>query len=283
MLPRIYAPRLQAPPFGYSLHHSLTICLQLTPHSNDTILALPQCDGGARALSPSVTGGDATKNHDEPQVTDEARALLQRRLRILGAVLLAWGLIHFVGYPALSLAWGAILVLAGAASFVFSEASLFLVYSVMLLWAALANLLTGQALGIINAVVQVFLAISSLRNYRAALRAEAGAESVPEGGRAGCVFPWASLALGLASIGGSLALLLAGYLVLGFTASPGLPIGYEPLFQAVANLGSLGLGAGVAALVSGYPRRGLAVVGVAASALVLLSQIASAVLFLLFS
>ena len=219
---------------------------------------------------------------DQPDTVGEAQPMLQRRLRIFGAVLLAWGVIHFIGYPALSLAWGAILAIAGAAAFVFSEPSLFIVYAVTLLWAALANLLTGQALGVVNAAVQVFLTFSALRNYRTGRSVQVGADSAPEAGRAARVFPWASLVLGVASIAGSLALLLAGYLVLGFTESAGLSRGYEALFQGVADLGSLGLGAGIAGLVSGYPRRTLVAVGVATSALVLLSQIVSGVLFQLF-
>jgi hypothetical protein len=205
---------------------------------------------------------------------------LQRRLRIWGAVLAAWGIVHFIGYPAMSRSWGLVFVIAGAAAFVFDGGGLFAGWAALLSWAALANLLTGRMLNVVNGAVQAFLAISALFAFRGS-RAWRGSErAAPQATRAGRVLPWASLLSGSASVGGSLALLVAGYLVLRSASGQMLPAPYDELRQAAADLGALGLGAGVAALACGARRRWPALLGIATSLLVLASQLLLGVLLL---
>ena len=211
----------------------------------------------------------------------DLETLALRRLRVLAAVLLAWGVIHFIGYPTMPIAWGVVLALAGALGFVFTEPALLLLYVVALAWAGLANLLTGTALGVINGAVQGLLALTAWRTRRG-LRPATGNGSIPRAKwRAAHVFPVGSAALGLAALCGSAALLCVGYVMVKQGLIVGPPRGYDAIIETVTGLGALGLGAAVAALAHGYPRRGWAVLGLVTSLLVLALETIAGVWLLL--
>lgn len=203
----------------------------------------------------------------------QATTLFDRQVRVWGGVLLAWGVIHMIGSPALSPSWGFIFLLMGATAWVLPEPSLFVAYGIVLAWAAIVNLLAWQALAVVNTVVQVFLAVAAWRIYRRQRHESACAEALEATRMARAVPPWA-LVLSLASLGGSLGLLLLGYLLLGVAGGTGLPRTFNTALQGLSDLGAPAMGLGAAALADGTPRRSLASAAVAFSAVVLLGQIA---------
>jgi hypothetical protein len=213
-----------------------------------------------------------------------AHAVMVKEIRSWSYWLLGLGALHLVASGFLDAPWGILLLVVGLASFVFQEAAMFVIYGVTLAWAATSNATGGQAGWIFFALFQLYLAFQIFRRFfvfrkvqagYAALRAQADPFARPAEERAARVFPGAgclvgALALvGAVSIGGGI--IAAG--VLGATRPPDY-LGL--LISAVVNLGVLGLAISLAALLSDYRNKPLAVLGILSSVVVLLLWLALA-------
>jgi Tfp pilus assembly protein PilF/sugar lactone lactonase YvrE len=201
----------------------------------------------------------------------ETYAKMRREIQLWGLWAVLFGVLDLVFFG-LSSPSGVMLVLAGLASFVFRESPMFLVYGVVICWAAISNLLSGQVQWIIFAV-QLVVVYVVLRKYTRFRRAEAALDSPPGPQRASRAFPQIGCALGALALLG-LVIIFVGVIFLsafGSTDTPPVLVWLEGL---VVGLAVLGLAVAMASLLSGYRHKPMAVLGTVASSLVLLLQIA---------
>ncbi|HET7087498.1 MAG TPA: hypothetical protein VFL17_02495 [Anaerolineae bacterium] len=213
----------------------------------------------------------------------EMSALMLRETRSWGIWLLGLGAVHLVASGFLSAPWGILLLTVGLASFYFRGASMFIVYGVTLAWAAINNLLARESGWAIFALFQFFLAFQVFRQFfhfrqaereYATLRVQEALPSplIPE--RAVRAFPWAGCVLGALSLAGLVTSIVMVIVLVAFAQVTELP-GFVGLIEGLAvDLGVLGLAVGLASVLSGYPYKVLAWLGIVASALVLLIEIA---------
>ncbi len=216
-----------------------------------------------------------------------AHAAMVKEIRSWTYWLLGLGALHLVASGFLNAPWGILLLLVGLTSLVFQEAAMLVIYGVTLGWAATSNMTGGQVGWIFFALFQLYLAFQIFRRffvYRkaqadyAALLAQADPLARPaEEPAAARVFPWAGCLVGALALVGAVsiiaALIAAG--MLGATEPPGY-LGL--LISTVVNLGVLGLAISVAALLSEYRNKALAVLGILSSVVVLLAWLALVVL-----
>jgi len=204
-----------------------------------------------------------------------------RKIRSWSRWLLGLGIIHLVAGGFLSAPWGILLLIVGTASLYFREAAIFVIYSVTLAWAAVGNLLSGKPGWFAFALLQVYLAVQVFGQFRRfrqaqeeyiALLKEDETDLPPPPRRAERFFPWASLLLGLLSLTGLIALFAGAFLFALFTKTASLPKAVGTLETLIVNLAVLGVAVGLAALLSGYRRKLVAGLGLAASALVLILE-----------
>jgi hypothetical protein len=215
----------------------------------------PGVDTTAKTLSPAGT-----------------HAKMLKGVRSWGIWSLALGFLHLI-LSGLSGPWGLVLIVVGLASFVFRESAMFAVYGVILAWIAIANMLTGRVEWIVFSVIQLGLAFLTFKQYRDFRQAEKALDSVPGPQRATRSFPQIGCALGALALVAFIAV-FAGAVVLEVTATTGLDALLMWLEGAAIGLAVLGLGVGVASLLSRYRYKLLSILGLVASALVLLSELA---------
>ena len=213
----------------------------------------------------------------EPRITGEITILYERMLkqvRSWGITLLFWAVLSLVMSGTLSAPWGILLLLVGGASFFVREASMFAVYAVTLVWAALRNVTGGSLLWLAFGGLQVYLAYTVFRDfvrYRQveadylAYRAQTAPQEPPPPQRAARVFPVAALALGILALLGEVGSWLGlDAAVLGTAAATSL----RPwLFELRWNLALLGLSLGLASFLSKHRAKLLAAIGMVLSTL----------------
>ncbi len=153
---------------------------------------------------------------------DENANLIQRHMKMVksirgwGTWLLVLGVIQLIATSLFEPTFGILILIVGALSFIFIHPALFILYGTTLAWAAISNLLAaatgGQAQWGIFALVQLYLAYTTLREYRLHRRNEESyqemlkAEGAVEKGRSpDPVFPIGGCALSFVG-----ALLMAG-------------------------------------------------------------------------
>jgi hypothetical protein len=217
---------------------------------------------------------------DSSQSTDTDAAML-KEIRTWGIFSLGLGTIHLLISGVLSAPWGILLIVVGLASFYFREAAMFVVYSVVLAWAGISNISSGQTAWIAFAIVQLILAVNLARKfarYRAAYVKDiqdegdsAGIDQTPS--RADELFPWAGCIFGGVSLAG-LVVVVVGAVIYGAATEDGsVPRVLELLEELFVIFGVLGVGVGLAALLSGFGRRILPIGGIVAGALVLVFEV----------
>lgn len=209
--------------------------------------------------------------------TPGTHAKMLKEVRSWGLWLLGIGVLSLF-LSGLSGAWGIVLLIAGLASFVFREAVMFVIYGIILAWAGLSNLLSGQLGWIVFALLQFVLAYSVFRKYTQYRRAEAGPDSAPGPQRASRAFPQIGCALGALAFLGLVLIFFAGVIFFGVTGGNEVPPLLVWLESVVAGLAVLGLAVAVASLLSGYRYKAMAVLGLLGSASVLLLELLLALL-----
>jgi hypothetical protein len=233
--------------------------------------------------------------HSEAQMTEEeanqalnalvgARAVLFKENRSWGIWLLIMGVIHVLTSGFLSAPWGIMLVLVGLGSFLFKSASMFIIYAVTLSWAAISNLVSLETNWIIFALLQLFFAYRTFRQfgrfsklestYNDLLAAVEGDGSATIN-RTATWFPWLGLLLGCLSIFGQI-LLFSIVIVLAVFSQGGETVpGYvDFLFDLLLNAGVLGFSVGLASVLANYRPRPVAIIGMVGGALTLIFHLA---------
>ncbi len=150
----------------------------------------------ASAKSQKTTWGQVAETED-PEIV---RSVIASTTRRWGTYFLMVGIFQLIGAMPMAQrdpVWGVVLILAGAASFLFRSASMLVVYGVLIAWVMVNNLLSGNWYGMVSAAVQAFLALAALRRFLLLRRATSrlgmglGADMPARSDRAAGVFPFA--------------------------------------------------------------------------------------------
>jgi hypothetical protein len=214
--------------------------------------------------------------------TTVAYAAMLREIRSWGWWSLGLGALHLITAGFLSAPWGILLLIVGAASFLFREAAMFVVYGVTLAWAAISNILGGgQATWIIAGLFQIYMAFRVFRQFFRFRRVQeendgslidAGSlesQSIPK--RAAVIFPWVGGILGILSLAGFITLFASTFVLVVLNVQISNPFVF--LLSLSGDLGVLGLAVALSSLLSRYRYKPLAAIGLAASTLTVVIQI----------
>lgn len=204
-------------------------------------------------------------------------AAMLKEIRSWGIWLLVLGAIHIFTAGFLNAGWGILLIVVGLASFFFRSASMFVVYGITLAWAALSNMLSGQTSWLVFSAVQVFMTVSVFLQFRRFRKVESAALQISDrqdlhkpAERAARAFPWIGSLFGCSSILGFVLYFLTIFIINAVTGNAGNTPGYlDIIFSLVIYLGVLGFAVCLAALLSKYRLKGLAIAGLVGSLLTL--------------
>ena len=204
-------------------------------------------------------------------------ATLAKEVSSYGKWSLGWGVINLI-LSGLSSPFGLLLLVLGAASFYFNLASMFVVYGIVFIWAALSNLFVGGGLANFFTVVLALSAVQAFRAYaryrpveKMMLTDDVAIETTDpdlamversKAAKTARILPWAAFLTAIVSVAGFLAsfVITMGWLVAtGAEQPPGLI-----LFAGALSLqfGVLALALGVASILSGYRYKALSAIGI---------------------
>ncbi|MDX1616659.1 MAG: tetratricopeptide repeat protein, partial [Candidatus Promineifilaceae bacterium] len=192
---------------------------------------------------------------------------LRNAVRNEGLLLLAWGIFNVL-VSGFSAPFGVLLIVVGLLSLYFRVASMLPIHSVIWTYAAITNLTVGGIVAFVFASIQAPLAVYDLVRFRrirrrdAALRndvEEQSGEGILDAKRAATIFPWSGCLLAGVSFA-SLALLVVVGAFVEMPASFGIAVA-SPVFVAI-----LALGLTFSSLLSDYPRKVVAALGLLAAA-----------------
>ncbi len=205
------------------------------------------------------------------------RATMAKEVSSYGKWSLGWGAVNLV-FSGLSSPFGLVLLVLGLASFYFNLASMFIVYGIVFLWAAISNLFVGGGLASFFTIVLALSAVQAFRNYAryrpvetALLTGDDGAEiaeadtgdSGPRvSARTAQILPWSSFLIAIASLGGLLTSFVIGSIWLVATGNEELPALIFFVAAASLQFGILALSLGVASILSGYRYKVLSAIGI---------------------
>jgi len=216
----------------------------------------------------------------EPQVVSTSQvseadynAMLKDN-RTWGFWLLGLGVLHLVTSGIFSAPWGVLLILVGAAAFLFKTASMFVIYASTMVWAAVSNMLAGEIQWFFFALVQLYFTYRIIRSYRRYRNLEADynrtstGEMLTNDQKAGRFFPWLGLLTGVLSLVGLVAMILGIILAVILTEGAAEVPGFLDFIEGLlVNGGLLGVAFGLASLLSKYRLKGLAIAGLVGGAL----------------
>jgi hypothetical protein len=237
----------------------------------------------ASAESRKITWRQVAETED-PEIVRSAIAGTTRRW---ATYFLAAGIFQLIGATGMALrdpVWGAVLILAGAASFVFRSAAMLAAYGVLIAWAMFSNLLSGNWYGMVGAAVQAFLAFGAFRRFlllrRATIRLDMGlgADLPARSDRAAGVFPFAGCALTTTACIGVVVLIVGAgiWYAVNEQGPSEQALGMAVIF--LTDLACLGLALAVAALLARYRFRAVSTLAVVGGALLLAGVLVLAIL-----
>lgn len=186
---------------------------------------------------------------------------MNKDIRSWAIWLLLIGAIHIFTSGFLSAPWGVLLLIVGLASFVLRDRVMFVVYAVTIAWAAISNLISGQAAWITFAIVQVILAISLFRkffHYGKVLETAPGSPllfpstATESKSRARGLFPILGFLLGVISIAGFVACVILLMFIPFDRESDPLVLALEFGLELLVNVGVLGVAVSLSALLAKY-------------------------------
>jgi len=278
--------RISHHPFMIEGHHCL---VQVYPSglnlTHDLIVDGRSVETGKEVVTRfSPPAGVSMEEHVQA-ITVQGYAQMQQAIRSWGRWSLILAALHFVGGSVLNASWGALLILVALASFYFREAAMFVVYGTTLGWAAISNLIASSTGWLILALLQIYWTgqifgdFFKFRGITSALeKMPPEARQVqPAAGRAAGLFPGLGLLFGLLACLGTILLLGTVFLAV-ISRAPDLPPATGARIAFVIDLAVLGVAFGLSAILSRFPGKIVAVVGVACSAIPLFLAFALMVL-----
>ncbi|MEN8242976.1 MAG: hypothetical protein ABFS17_13740 [Chloroflexota bacterium] len=201
------------------------------------------------------------------------------------------GVVHIIASGFLNPGWGVTLLAVGGLSFIFKEASMFIMYAVTLIWVGISNIMSlDVGLWTFFGAYQIYLGVMLFKKYRRyrdyELQHLNSLEEIPADykvGRAPKLFPWAGgllSGLGLVVyVGVWLAVFVA--LVVAYDESQAastLSDSVWNIFDLVGGvalgLGIVGLGLSISSVASKYKPKFVAWAGVVLGSLLVLAEVA---------
>jgi hypothetical protein len=259
---------------------------------NPNSAPIPYPDSEEPAQPPVTPEPETTIAAPPPTPAQAARysyANMIREVRSWGFWMLGMAVIQLFVAQTLFSPWALLQVTIGLASFYFRTSAMFMVYTVVLFWAALSNLLSGSGGWGLFSLFQVFLGFQVLRDFNRYRRAEAEYRSRPLGqddpqpgpdffDRGSKIFPISGCLVGALAGAGAMAffLLFVGAIVIGANGSA-VPGWLEPVAGGLVGLTQvvavLGVGINLGSLLVKYPERVFAWLGLSMSLLISLLYI----------
>ena len=207
------------------------------------------------------------------------QAAMLKDMRSWAWWLVGFGVLNLFIAGVNGIGWAWLLFMVGAASFIFKDAVMYVLYTITLAWAGISNLVSGQTGWIFFSFLQFYMAYQTFRSYRRFQKYQDDIAQTPVIEAAPVkhawfiapnIFPWLGGLLGIGSLGG---------LALSF----GIPIAIsligagEPsdtllllAWQLVVNAGVLGIAVSLGALLARYRYKAASIFGLISSSLVLI-------------
>jgi hypothetical protein len=203
----------------------------------------------------------AVKTKKQPLEPGVIHAKMVSDIRQWGRALLFLGVIHLIASGLLNSSWGVILVVVGLLSFLFQTSSMYVIYGIVLGWAAVTNALSGETVWILLALFQLYLTVQIFRSFFRYRKAEAQvaemADEIVQSGTknrltAAFLFTWSGCIVGMLS----LVILVGSFasvVVLGALRKSNIDDStFEFLLSLSLELGVFAFALGLASLLSRY-------------------------------
>ncbi|MCB8923186.1 MAG: hypothetical protein H6662_16485 [Ardenticatenaceae bacterium] len=195
-------------------------------------------------------------------------------------MLLLFGIIQIISGDFLSNTWGLLLIFVAAISFYFRSSAMFVIYGSILAWAAIFNAFSGSGGWIVFSLIQAFFSFQNFRQYflfRSPPLVSSNMGS-PENrlflkDKAAKPFPWLSFLFGSISLVGFVLIVVAIFLYVGVTESSELPSYFGFIEGMMIDFAVIGFSAGLASLLSRYPRKIVSIIGLITGIITLLIEI----------
>jgi len=208
---------------------------------------------------------------------------MQSDIRVWGWSSSILGVLHFIVSGFLNPAWGIALFVVGGISFLIREASMFIVYAVIMGWVGVSNVVSGSfGSWTLFGALQVYWSYKLYRKYQDYQTVEKNYldfEKEPEkpANRARDSFPGCGCAMGTIGLLAAVGVFFL-MIVVAVAQEPDAPLPenfelVEFILGALLASGILGFALSVAALVAGYKRKWLAWGGVVTGGLLMAFEI----------
>jgi tetratricopeptide (TPR) repeat protein len=193
---------------------------------------------------------------------------MQQEIRSWGFLMLALGIMQIITVGFLDPAWEIMLFLVGAASFFFMDPAMFVVYGVIISWAAITNISSGKP-GWVLFIFQIALTVLIFRKYFQYRKEQASLTDTDlerwiatqkERAKVANLLPVASCLFGILAV----VSMAASWLLRFLSFRPGS----FPTSPSV-TLAVLGLSSSLGALLNGVPRNRMSIIGAILSTMVL--------------
>jgi hypothetical protein len=236
-------------------------------------------------------GQTASNSSTEPPAQIDSNAELRanhqamlKEIRSWGYWSLGLGAVHIISSGFLDSAWGILLIVVGLASFYYRTAPMFIIYTVTLAWAALSNLASLNPEWMVFAVVQIYLAFRTFKDFRRFGKIEEdftqiSSDSPITNQRANKSFPWIGALLSCSSIFGCIAYgVLTFVLVEEFGVNSEAPAYYVFLIRLVEIIGVMGFSVSLASLLAKHTPKTLPIIGLIAGGTMIIMLLAANIL-----
>jgi hypothetical protein len=239
-----------------------------TEHANGDVLGEVQ--------SQTITGTDSVN-----AATDDIMML--KEIRSWGIWSLVLGAVHILAAGFFSAPWGILLLIVGLSSFYFRTASMFIIYTIILIWVALSNALSGLGGWILFALLQLYWAVRVFQQFQrfrqveiklAEPTADHAIDNTLIVSRSERFFPWIGSLLSCSSISGILILFAALIMIEAAGKIATLGQLWAFMVDLMMNLGVLGFAVGLASLLSGHKPKLLAITGLVVGLLIMALNLA---------
>lgn len=207
-----------------------------------------------------------------------------KEIRSTGFWFLGLGVVQIILTGFLSAPWGVLLIVVGLISFYFRTASIFIIYGVTMVWAAVSNLIGFNIGWVIFAALQIYWTIRIFMKYRRYREVEkAYIETTSDKtiasqsmNRAIRFFPWMSPLFGCSAMMGLVLFLLIVFVVAFANKITNLPEYLGIIEGLLVNLGLLGFAIGLASLISKHRPKALGGIGMVAGIITVVGDLALA-------
>ena len=213
-----------------------------------------------------------------PEDIATERLVMLKEIRSWGIWSLGLGAVHILAGGFFSAPWGILLLIVGLASFFFRTASMFIIYTVILIWVAFSNALSGLGGWMLFALLQLYLAARVLQQFRRFRQVELKLVEPTANhthdnalivSRSRQFFPWLGSLLSCSSVLGILILFAALILMEAAGETTTYAQLWAFLVDLTMNVGVLGFAVGLASLLSGYRPKILGITGLVAGLLIM--------------